>query len=55
MATIRVNRRQMGHELMARLLAQVTQDDFVASVELIERASLQAPETTSTLPVYLGG
>ena len=56
LATIRVNRREMGHALMARLLGQVTPPaDFVAPVELVERASLQAPETTPTWPVYLGG
>jgi LacI family transcriptional regulator len=43
LATIRVDRRQMGQELMARLLAQVPLGDFLAPVELIERASLQAP------------
>lgn len=44
LATIRVDRRQMGQALMTRLLAEGPQDDFVAPIELIERASLQAPE-----------
>jgi len=54
LATIRVDRREMGRALMARLLAQVPSDDFVAPVELVERASLQPPETTSPCRVYLG-
>jgi LacI family transcriptional regulator len=43
LATIRVDRRQMGRALMARLLAQAPLGDFVAPVELVERASLQSP------------
>jgi LacI family transcriptional regulator len=54
LATIRVDRQEMGRALMARLLAQVRPDDFVAPVELVERASLQAPETPSSCRVYLG-
>ncbi len=46
LATIRVDRQEMGRALMARLLAGGAPDHFVASVELIERASLQAPETS---------
>jgi len=34
----------MGRALMRRLLGQVPADDYVAPVELIARASLQAPE-----------
>lgn len=54
LATIRVDRWGMGRALMTRLLAQVTPDDFVAPVELVERASLQAPSTVSSRRVYLG-
>jgi LacI family transcriptional regulator len=53
LATIRVDRREMGRALMARLLADAAPDDFVASVELIERASLQPPETSPSYGVYL--
>jgi LacI family transcriptional regulator len=53
LATIRIDRRQMGQELMARLLAQVPPDDFVAPVQLVERASLQAPENGPLARAYL--
>jgi LacI family transcriptional regulator len=43
LATIWLNRREMGRALMLRLLGRVPLDDYVAPVELIERASLQAP------------
>ena len=54
LATIRVDRREMGRQLMSRLLAKSPQGDFVAPVELIERASLQAPESRRSHDVYLG-
>jgi LacI family transcriptional regulator len=54
LATIRVDRQEMGRALMARLLAQVPPDDFLAPVELVERASLQRPETSPPRRVYLG-
>jgi LacI family transcriptional regulator len=53
LATIRVDRREMGRALMTRLLGQTLPDDYVAPVELVERASLQAPETRSPRRVYL--
>ena len=53
LATIRVDRWQMGQALMARLLAEVPPDDFVAPVQLVERASLQAPENGPSAPAYL--
>ena len=43
LATIRLDRRAMGRELMLRLLGQVPADNYVAPVELVERASLQPP------------
>lgn len=43
LATVWLNRREMGRALMLRLLGQVPPGDYVAPVELIERASLQAP------------
>jgi LacI family transcriptional regulator len=47
LATIWLNRREMGRALMLRLLERVPPDDYVAPVELIERASLQAPARLS--------
>jgi LacI family transcriptional regulator len=43
LATIWLNRREMGRALMLRLLQRVPPGDYVAPVRLIERASLQAP------------
>ena len=43
LATIWLNRREMGRALMLRLLGRVPPEDYVAPVELIERASMQAP------------
>jgi DNA-binding LacI/PurR family transcriptional regulator len=45
LATIRLDGREMGRALMARLLEPDPPSDYVAPVELVERASLQAPET----------
>ena len=42
LATIRLDGREMGRALMARLLGDGS-GDYVAPVELVERASLQAP------------
>ena len=49
LATIWLNRREMGRALMLRLLGRVPPDDYVAPVELIERASLQAPARPAQL------
>ena len=43
LATIRLDRREMGRAAMRRLLEQVPPGDYVAPVELVERASLQSP------------
>jgi LacI family transcriptional regulator len=43
LATIRMDHRAMGQALMMRLLQRGPLDDYVAGVELVERASLQAP------------
>ena len=43
LATIRLDRQEMGRALMRRLLGEVPPDDYIAPVELIERASLQSP------------
>ena len=50
LATIWLNRREMGRALMLRLLERVPPGDYVAPVELIERASLQRPVTARAEP-----
>ena len=45
LATIRTDQRAMGRELMMRLLELCPPDDFIADVELVDRASLQPPES----------
>ena len=44
LATIRMDHRAMGRALMMRLLRLSPPDDYIADVELVERASLQPPE-----------
>jgi LacI family transcriptional regulator len=44
LATIRIDHRAMGRALMMRLLETGPPDDYVAGVELVERASLRPPE-----------
>jgi len=43
LTTIRLDGREMGRALMVRLLGGGRPGDYVAPVELVERASLQAP------------
>jgi DNA-binding LacI/PurR family transcriptional regulator len=43
LATIRLDRQEMGRALMRRLLGEVPPDDYIAPVELIGRASLRRP------------
>lgn len=43
LATIRMDHRAMGRALMMRLLEPGPPDDYIAAVELVERASLQSP------------
>jgi DNA-binding LacI/PurR family transcriptional regulator len=50
LATIRVDRREMGAAVMRRLLGQVPAGDFIAPVELIERASLRRPPAPGMSP-----
>jgi DNA-binding LacI/PurR family transcriptional regulator len=50
LATIRMDGREMGRALMARLLGGDPPNDYIAPVELIERASLQAPQTSVPEP-----
>jgi DNA-binding LacI/PurR family transcriptional regulator len=45
LATIALDGREMGRRLMLRLLQQGSPGDYMAPVELVERASLQAPVT----------
>jgi DNA-binding LacI/PurR family transcriptional regulator len=44
LATIRLDGREMGRALLARLLGGDSPGDYVGPVELVERASLQTPE-----------
>jgi DNA-binding LacI/PurR family transcriptional regulator len=44
LATIRMDQRAMGRVLMTRLLEAEQPKDYIADVELVERASLQPPE-----------
>jgi DNA-binding LacI/PurR family transcriptional regulator len=53
LATIRLDGRDMGRALMARLLSGDRREDYVAPVELVERASLQAPQHPIN-PVFAG-
>jgi LacI family transcriptional regulator len=46
LATIRLDGREMGRALMARLLGGDPPNDYVAPVELVERASLQSPQAS---------
>ena len=46
LATIRLDGREMGRALMARLLGGDPPNDYIAPVELVERASLQAPQAS---------
>jgi LacI family transcriptional regulator len=41
LATVRLDRQEMGRAAMRRLLEQVPPGDHIAPVELVERASLQ--------------
>ena len=43
LATIRMDQRAMGRALMMRLLEPGPPDDYIAAVELVQRASLQPP------------
>jgi DNA-binding LacI/PurR family transcriptional regulator len=43
LATIRLDGREMGRALMARLVGGDEPSDYVAPVELVERASIQTP------------
>jgi LacI family transcriptional regulator len=46
LATIRLDGRELGRALMARLLGGGPPDHYLAPVELVQRASLQPPDTS---------
>jgi DNA-binding LacI/PurR family transcriptional regulator len=52
LATIRLDGREMGRALMARLLGSDGSGDYVAPVELVERPSLQGPSAARLPAVY---
>ena len=45
LSTLRVDRREMGRQLMVRLLDDTVREDYVAPVEYVERESVQVPFT----------
>ena len=53
LATIRMDGREMGRALMARLLDGNPPNDYVAPVELVERASLQTPANSRSPSVHI--
>jgi DNA-binding LacI/PurR family transcriptional regulator len=53
LATIRMDQRAMGRALMLRLLEPGLQEDYIAAVELVQRASLQRPGRTQRRPAHL--
>jgi LacI family transcriptional regulator len=53
LATIRVDHRAMGRALMTRLLEPGQDGDYIAPVELVERASLRAPAAARPDRVHL--
>ena len=53
LATIRIDHRAMGRALMRRLLEPAPPDDYIAHVELVERASLQPPARARSGPAHL--
>jgi LacI family transcriptional regulator len=55
LATIRIDRQEMGRQLMSRLLAETPAEDYIAPVQLVERASLQPPEIGPSYGVHLRG
>lgn len=48
LATVAMDLRAMGRAMMERLLGRVPPGDYTAPVDLVERASLAAPETPRT-------
>lgn len=55
LATIRLDRQEMGRALMRRLLGEVPLDDYIAPVELIARASVQPPVIRASAADGVGG
>jgi DNA-binding LacI/PurR family transcriptional regulator len=54
LATIALDGREMGRMLMFRLLGEGPPGDYVAPVELVERASLQAPDDPRAVRIDRG-
>jgi LacI family transcriptional regulator len=50
LATIRMDQQAMGRALMMRLLEPGPPDDYIADVELVQRASLQPPDMPRSKP-----
>jgi LacI family transcriptional regulator len=50
LATIRTDQGAMGRALMMRLLEPGPPDDYIAAVELVQRASLQPPDMPRSQP-----
>ena len=54
LATIRIDHRAMGRALMMRLLEPGPPDDYIADVELVERASVRPPALARSGRAHLG-
>ncbi len=54
LATIRIDHRAMGRALMMRLLEPGPPDDYIAGVELVERASVRPPALARSGRAHLG-
>ncbi len=55
LATIRMDQRAMGRAVMLRLLEPGLQEDYIAAVELVRRASLQRPVNLGLRPAHRPG
>ena len=53
LATIRMDQRAMGRALMMRLLEPGPPDDYIADVQLVQRASLQPPAIPRLRPAHV--
>ena len=53
LATIRMDQRAMGCALMTRLLGLGPPDDYIADVQLVQRASLQPPAIPRLRPAHV--
>jgi LacI family transcriptional regulator len=53
LATIRMDQRAMGRALMIRLLEPGPREDYIAAVELVQRASIQPPDSRRPARAHL--